>query len=123
MIMLMNTGGVAMTNSFLVADEAAKQAVLFDAPDHTTEPLLKETAQRGWSLIGLWLTHGHFDHFADAQDPELVAQVGRIPDRRSVQSRQEIANFQAGCGVASATSAVPLSRGFPGWELATRPLA
>ena len=65
MIILTNTGGVAMTNCFLIADEAARQAVLFDAPDHTTAPLLKEAAARGWDLTGLWLTHGHFDHFAD----------------------------------------------------------
>jgi len=65
MITLMNTGGVAMTNCFLIADEAAREAVLFDAPDHTVEPLLDETARRGWKLVGLWLTHGHFDHFAD----------------------------------------------------------
>ena len=65
MIILTNTGGVAMTNCFLIADEAARQAVLFDAPDHTTGPLLKEAAARGWDLTGLWLTHGHFDHFAD----------------------------------------------------------
>ncbi len=65
MITLMNTGGIAMTNCFLIADESARQAVLFDAPDHTVEPLLIETASRGWELVGLWLTHGHFDHFAD----------------------------------------------------------
>lgn len=65
MTILVNTGGVAMTNCFLIADETSKQAVLFDAPDHTTTPLLEETAKRGWQLIGLWLTHGHFDHFAD----------------------------------------------------------
>jgi len=65
MIVLTASGGVAMTNCFLVADESTKQAVLFDAPDHTTDRLLKETAKRGWDLIGLWLTHGHFDHFAD----------------------------------------------------------
>ncbi len=67
MIVMQNTGGVAMTNSFLIADEVARQAVLFDAPDHTTEPLLDAAAKRGWDLIGLWLTHGHFDHFADHQ--------------------------------------------------------
>lgn len=61
----MNTGGVAMTNCFLVADERAKEAVLFDAPDHTVERLLNEAAKRGWRVAGLWLTHGHFDHFAD----------------------------------------------------------
>jgi glyoxylase-like metal-dependent hydrolase (beta-lactamase superfamily II) len=65
MIVLSYTGGVAMTNCFVVADENSKQAVLFDAPDHTAERLLNETAKRGWDLIGLWLTHGHFDHFAD----------------------------------------------------------
>ena len=65
MIVLTNTGGVAMTNCFLIGDESAKKAVLFDAPDHTTDPLLDEVAKRGWDLIGLWLTHGHFDHFAD----------------------------------------------------------
>src|SRR2546430_2618417 len=41
MQILMNTGGIAVTNCFVIADETAKQAVLFDAPDHTTEPLLE----------------------------------------------------------------------------------
>ena len=61
----MNTGGIATTNCFLVADEAAKQAVLFDAPDGTAGVLLDEAKQRGWDVVGLWLTHGHFDHVAD----------------------------------------------------------
>jgi hydroxyacylglutathione hydrolase len=65
MQILANTGGVAETNCYLIADEAAKQAVIFDAPDHTTAPLLEEAAKRGWDVIGLWLTHGHFDHVAD----------------------------------------------------------
>lgn len=54
-----------MTNSFLLADEASRQAVLFDAPDHTTEPLLREADKCNLQVVGLWLTHGHFDHFAD----------------------------------------------------------
>ncbi len=61
----MNTGGLASTNCYLVADETTKQAVLFDAPDHTVAPLLDEAQKRGWDIIGLWLTHGHFDHVAD----------------------------------------------------------
>ena len=65
MQVLMNTGGIASTNCYLVADESANQAVLFDAHDHTTAPLLDEAKKRGWDLIGLWLTHGHFDHVAD----------------------------------------------------------
>jgi hydroxyacylglutathione hydrolase len=59
------TGGIVGTNCYLVADEIAKQAVLFDAPDHTVAPLLDEAARQSWDVIGLWLTHGHFDHVAD----------------------------------------------------------
>ena len=65
MQILMNSGGIAMTNCYVIADEAAKVAVLFDAPDHTAGRLLDEVESRGWRLIGLWLTHGHFDHVAD----------------------------------------------------------
>jgi hydroxyacylglutathione hydrolase len=65
MKILMNTGGIAATNSFLVADEIEKKAVIFDAPDHTTSELLDAAQKEGWEVIGLWLTHGHFDHVAD----------------------------------------------------------
>src|SRR5205085_5560361 len=62
---IMNSGGIAATNAYLVADEQAKQAVVFDAPDNTVGPLLDEAEKHGWTVIGLWLTHGHFDHVAD----------------------------------------------------------
>jgi glyoxylase-like metal-dependent hydrolase (beta-lactamase superfamily II) len=65
MIVVMNTGGIASTNCYLIADEVSKQAVIFDAPDHTVEPLLDDAEKRGLEIIGLWLTHGHFDHVAD----------------------------------------------------------
>ena len=60
-------GGIASTNCFLVADEIAKQAVIFDAPDGTVTDLLDKAKSNGWDVIGLWLTHGHFDHLADHQ--------------------------------------------------------
>lgn len=65
MEILKGCGGIAQTNCWLIADEVAKQAVLFDAPNDTTAPLLDECVKRGWDLVGLWLTHGHFDHLAD----------------------------------------------------------
>lgn len=65
MEILRATGGIAQTNAWLIADESAKQAVLFDAPNDTTLPLLNECRKRGWDLVGLWFTHGHFDHIAD----------------------------------------------------------
>ena len=79
---LMNTGGIAMTNCFLVADEQAKEAVLFDAPDHTAGALLDEAQRRGWDVIGLWLTHGHFDHFIDH-----VEVSRRFPDAKVLVHR------------------------------------
>jgi len=78
MIVLMNTGGVAMTNCYLVADEASKQAVVFDAPDHTVRPLLAEAVKRGWEVAGLWLTHGHFDHFADHAEVRTLFPKAQI---------------------------------------------
>lgn len=65
MKILSRTGGIAQTNCYLVADEATKKAVLFDAPDHTVGPLLSQAKTNGWDIVGLWLTHGHFDHIAD----------------------------------------------------------
>jgi glyoxylase-like metal-dependent hydrolase (beta-lactamase superfamily II) len=60
-----NTGGVFATNSYLVIDEESKQAVIFDAPNDTTAPLLRAAVEHQTELIGLWLTHGHIDHIAD----------------------------------------------------------
>ena len=53
------------TNAFLIVDDSTKNAVLFDAPNDTVAPLLDEVDRHKWNLIGLWLTHGHFDHMAD----------------------------------------------------------
>lgn len=58
-------GGLFSTNSFLIADEATKQAVIFDAPDNTVGVLLDKAKRNGWNVVGLWLTHGHCDHVAD----------------------------------------------------------
>lgn len=65
MRIISHTGGLAWTNCFLVIDDSTKKAALFDAPDHTISPLLDTVERDGLELIGLWLTHGHFDHLAD----------------------------------------------------------
>jgi hydroxyacylglutathione hydrolase len=65
MLVFSNCGGVAGTNSFLLADPATRKGVIFDAPDHTLGPLLGQAKKEGVDIVGLWLTHGHFDHFAD----------------------------------------------------------
>lgn len=77
MQILMHSGGIAMTNCYVIADEQSGQAVLFDAPDHCAADILDEVADRKWNLIGLWLTHGHFDHIAD----HLIV-TERFPDAK-----------------------------------------
>ncbi len=50
-------------NSYLLADTQTKQAVVID-PSFESQRILAETAQRGWQLTAIWLTHAHFDHIA-----------------------------------------------------------
>src|SRR3982751_3157156 len=95
MIVLMNTGGIATTNCFLVADEEAKQAVLFDAPNDTAAALLDEAKRRGWDVIGLWLTHGHFDHVADhlevtARFPAAKVLIHRLDQPKLLRPNSSI---------------------------------
>jgi glyoxylase-like metal-dependent hydrolase (beta-lactamase superfamily II) len=85
MMIFANTGGVAATNAYLIADDSAKEAVLFDAPDHTVGPLLEKAKQNGFKVIGLWLTHGHFDHIADHAQvtrafPEAKVLIHRLDE-------------------------------------------
>src|SRR3989440_10419082 len=85
MFVMMNTGGIAATNCYLVADESSKQAVIFDAPNGTVAPLLDEAQARGFDVIGLWLTHGHFDHIADhalvtARFPKANVLIHRLDE-------------------------------------------
>ena len=87
MTIISNTGGIASTNAYLIADETTKQAVIFDAPDGTTKPLLDEAKKRGFDVIGLWLTHGHFDHIADhaeitAAFPNAKVLIHRLDDSK-----------------------------------------
>src|SRR5215213_763198 len=90
-----NTGGIAQTNAYLVADEASGKAVLFDAPDHTVGPLLDEALRRGWDVIGLWLTHGHFDHLADhlevtKQFPNARVLIHRLDEPKLLRPNSSI---------------------------------
>jgi hydroxyacylglutathione hydrolase len=90
MQILSNTGGIAATNCYLIADESTGQAVLFDAPDHTVAPLLEEAKKRKWDIVGLWLTHGHFDHTADhalvtEKFPNAKVLIHRLDEPKLIQ--------------------------------------
>jgi glyoxylase-like metal-dependent hydrolase (beta-lactamase superfamily II) len=48
-------------NCFLVADRRSGEAVIVD-PGEEPAMFLAELDTRGWTLRGIWLTHGHIDH-------------------------------------------------------------
>ena len=60
-----NTGGLAVTNAYLIVDETTGMAALIDAPHNTTAPLMNVAKHNNWTIQYLLLTHGHWDHIGD----------------------------------------------------------
>ena len=60
-----NTGGLAATNAYLLADETTGTAAIIDAPRDTVQPLLNVARHNNWDIKYLLLTHGHWDHTSD----------------------------------------------------------
>ncbi|MFL7812214.1 MAG: MBL fold metallo-hydrolase [Anaerolineales bacterium] len=65
--------GPVATNTYLVGDPEAKQAVVID-PAWDGARIAGEIQESGWVLHAVWLTHAHFDHFAGLG--ELVETLG-----------------------------------------------
>jgi hydroxyacylglutathione hydrolase len=53
--------GQFVENCYLVADSAAREAVMID-PGEESDRFLSELNRRRWSLGAIWLTHAHIDH-------------------------------------------------------------
>ena len=75
--------GPFATNAYLLWDPAGHDAVLFDAPPGAEQALPEALAERSLALTDVYLTHGHWDHFAGL--PQLDtdgAQTWLHPDDR-----------------------------------------
>jgi hydroxyacylglutathione hydrolase len=59
------TLGPLPNNVYLLGDTATGDAVVID-PSYEGQAVLDRAEEKGWTLRGVWLTHGHFDHFAGA---------------------------------------------------------
>jgi hydroxyacylglutathione hydrolase len=83
--------GPVQTNTYLIANEKTKDAVVID-PAWDGEVILSAAKQRGLQIRSIWLTHAHFDHMggaavvADGFDPPLT--VAMHPDDRELWNRQ-----------------------------------
>lgn len=61
------TLGDLQTNAFLIGNAATSEALVIDVPNNAVATLQSALNERGWALKHILLTHGHFDHFADAE--------------------------------------------------------
>lgn len=59
------TLGPLPNNVYLLGDNATGDAVVID-PSFESQVVLERAVEKGWTLRGIWLTHGHFDHIAGA---------------------------------------------------------
>lgn len=57
--------GPLQNNTYLVADQATRKAVVID-PAIGSDRIPEKAKQRNWQIEQIWLTHAHFDHFAGA---------------------------------------------------------
>ena len=63
-------------NTYLLADEETRQAVIID-PSFDCQPLLSAIEKQNWAVEAIWLTHPHFDHIAGI--PEIMAGLETAP--------------------------------------------
>ncbi|MBW6466770.1 MAG: MBL fold metallo-hydrolase [Brevefilum sp.] len=59
------TLGPLPNNVYLLGDPDTGDAVVID-PSYEAQAVLDRAEEKGWTLRGVWLTHGHFDHLAGA---------------------------------------------------------
>jgi hydroxyacylglutathione hydrolase len=67
--------GPIYNNTYLVSDPESKQALVVD-PSYSIERVLKVIQAQELTLVSIWLTHAHFDHFAGAA---LLSQASQPP--------------------------------------------
>ena len=69
------TLGPMPNNVYLLGDTGSGDAVVID-PSFDAHTVLERAEALGWTLRGIWLTHGHFDHIAGAG---LIANAWEPP--------------------------------------------
>lgn len=68
--------GEISNNTYLIWDEETGEAAVID-PSFSSKPVINAITQKSLRLTGIWLTHGHFDHFIGI--PEILSMCGSIP--------------------------------------------
>jgi glyoxylase-like metal-dependent hydrolase (beta-lactamase superfamily II) len=69
--------GALENNTYLVWDTDTRQAVVID-PSFNVAEIIEKISNEKLNLQAVWLTHGHFDHFAGA--PQLLRAISHPVD-------------------------------------------
>ena len=67
------TLGPVLTNSYLIADNESKDAVVIDPADEG-HLIVADAEKKGFRINAVWLTHAHFDHMGGVG--ELITELG-----------------------------------------------
>ena len=70
------TLGPVQTNTYIVADEESKEAIVVD-PSWEGAEIAKTALEAGLQIKEIWLTHAHFDHIGGIAD--LVKSLPEAP--------------------------------------------
>ncbi|MGB3330726.1 MAG: MBL fold metallo-hydrolase, partial [Thermomicrobiales bacterium] len=60
-------GGPLETNTYLVADDTTKDAIVIDAAPDVTAAVVQAVHDAGYTVGAIVITHGHWDHIVDAK--------------------------------------------------------
>ncbi len=59
--------GPLPTNAYMVSKPSSQEAIVIDVPPESVGPLLDYLNKKELNLKAILITHGHWDHFADAK--------------------------------------------------------
>jgi len=63
------------TNGYLVGDERSGEAMVVDAPWEVTRQVVAAAQHAGLRIAAIVMTHGHWDHIADARTLQQATQA------------------------------------------------
>jgi hydroxyacylglutathione hydrolase len=83
------------TNAYLLTNEATGEAALFDAPFGAKQEVDRHLEKSGGNLVGVWLTHGHWDHILDAHlfNEAGIPVYAHLDDEYLIKNPDVMASF------------------------------
>lgn len=84
LIVISNSLGELATNSYIVGNTETREAIVIDPADEA-DYIIKVLADSNLKCIGIFLTHGHYDHMAALE--ELKEKTG-APSHASIDEKE-----------------------------------